>query len=90
MQQLDYDVEHPDSIFARFSIDSPMLLSEIVKELGWGGNKLIRSGGIKMSPSIVLLKHWKTANDPRFIIDKKTYLTKGKGRTVVVINMEGN
>lgn len=91
-----YDSKDRDSIFHRVSCQEEETLSNVVKILGWGNNKQIRSSGFRVSHSTAIfdhpdydaiseLKHNKI-NDPYFQFKKgRTYISPKHGRTMAVI-----
>ena len=90
MRQLPQDTQSPDSIFHRFYSPTPVTLSEVVKFVGWGHNKLIRDGGIRISSICSgLQKTWQQIKDPDYIISSKKYISASKGRTIIVIEIGG-
>lgn len=88
LKQLPKDKNHKDRIYRRFYSPTPITLSEAVKTLGWGNNKLIRTGGIRVSGTgIGLLKDWILIKEPKFIIAFKLYLAISKGRSIITIEI---
>lgn len=88
MKQLPQDTQNPDSIFHRFYSPAPVTLSEVVKFVGWGHNKLIRDGGIRVSDICSGLRQtWEQVKDPDYIISSKKYISAFKGKTIIVIEI---
>lgn len=74
------------TVFRKFEVDSNTItVSECVKELGWGGNKLIRSGGIRISKELKLWKMWDVIKDPHTILKEDCYIGTNKGVKVVSV-----
>lgn len=78
------------SIYHHYFFDSPVSLSELTTLCGWGSNKLIRNGGIRVESTGKggLCKKWQLIKDPYFLIEQdKTFVTPNKCRTIIIVRI---
>ena len=105
-KKLPYNREDRDSIFHRVNCEEGETLSNIIKALGWGNNKRIKTGGFSIShceeiekgadidhpdyEAIGKLKYNNT-KDPYFKFEKgRTYICPKKRNTISVIITKEN
>jgi len=78
------------SIFHNYFFLQEWYLSNIIKLINWGSNRVIRQQGFRVLPITQELKHikqWDRITDPKFIIDESMYISKPKGQSVVVVHI---
>jgi hypothetical protein len=72
--------------FQKFKIDAAVAdVSWIVKELGWGGNKLIRGGGVRITRELKPWKEWEVVKDPYLFLEEDCLIGSGKGKRIIRI-----
>jgi len=91
------DTGHVNDMYGTYVFDSEPFLYEVIKELEWGANRLIRNGNIKIKDgrkaNDILIRNWPVIADPHFKLKDQTLLAKGKGtgmgniRFIRVINV---
>ncbi len=80
------------SIYRQLLFKNAPTISEVVKHMNWGGNKLIRQGGVR-SESVAerrLWKRWDILKNPQSIIHNSTIIGTRKGMTCVVVWVESD
>jgi len=93
-RQISYDEikDRMFSCFANYSFNEQPTLSEVIKFLDWGSNRVIKQGGFRVLPLTQELKHikqWDRITDPYFLIKESSYVSKPKGQSIVVVHIEG-
>lgn len=68
-------------------INKVIRLSEIVRSQKWGTNKLIYSGGVRISDNLKLWKDWEIIRDPSFVVDKNCFIGTSKGKKIIRISI---
>jgi len=77
-----------ESTFRKIKFDVSTTVSEAVKTLGWGHNKLIRNGGIRISNEIKLWKEWDVVKDPNTKIEECCFIgTKKKTARIIITDV---
>lgn len=79
------------SCFRNLKFEASPNISEVVKLVKWGSNRVIRQQGFRVLPITEELKHikqWERITDPNFIIEESSYVSKMKGQSVVVIHID--
>jgi len=71
--------------FKTIKIHGSITLSEVIKGEGWGANKLIYYGGVRITDKLKLWLDWDVIIDPNHIIDKTCFVGSGKGKNIVKI-----
>ena len=74
--------------FRKITFDVSTTVSEVVKALGWGHNKLIRSGGVRVTDELKLWKDWDVVKDPHTQIDACCFIgTKKKVAKIIITDI---
>lgn len=77
-----------ENTFTKVLFDVSTTVSEAVKALGWGHNKLIRNGGVRIADEIKLWKEWEIVKDPNTKIDSCCFIgTKKKIARIVITDI---
>lgn len=96
-QKLPYNKTDRDAIFHRVSCEKGEVLSNVIRELGWGNSRKIRESGFQLSEcigqlinhpdyaAIGELKH-NNVRDPRYRFEEtRTYLANRKRDLMAVV-----
>jgi len=78
------------SIFHNYYYPESTILSEFIKILGWGSNRVIRQQGFRIlsiSQELMPVKQWIRTNDPYFLIKESSYVSQPKGQSIVTIHI---
>lgn len=78
------------SCFRNYSFNHNPNISEVIKFVEWGSNRVIRQQGFRILPISEDLKHikqWERIIDPHFIINKSMYISQPKGQSIIVIHI---
>ena len=89
--KIPYNQDDVYSIFSQYLYEDSPQLSEVVRDIDWGNNKIIRGGGIRISEDhqvhgqLVTFKNWKQETSPYFTLKSGTALSTKGGRKIVII-----
>jgi len=78
------------SCFRNYFFQEEWYLSNIIKLVKWGSNRVIRQQGFRVLPISKELKHikqWDRITDPKFIINKSMYISQPKGQSIIVVHI---
>ena len=78
------------SCFRNYSFKEEWYISNIIKLVKWGSNRVIRQQGFRVLPISQELKHikkWDRITDPNFIINESMYISQPKGQSVIVVHI---
>jgi hypothetical protein len=78
------------SCFTNLLFDEAPFIQEVIKEVGWGSNRIIRQQGFKVQSITIDLQHirlWSIIRDPRCKIPTSMFISKLKGQSVIVVHV---
>ena len=78
------------SCFRNYFFQEEWYISNIIKLVKWGSNRVIRQQGFRVLPISEELKHikqWDRITDPKFIINKSMYISQPKGQSIIVVHI---
>jgi hypothetical protein len=78
------------SVFKNYFFHEEWYISNIIKWVEWGSNRVIRQQGFRVLPitdSLKPIKQWDRIIDPNFVINKSMYLSQPKGQSIIVIHI---
>lgn len=78
------------SCFANYHSENNISLSEIIKHINWGSNRVIKQQGFRIASIMKPLQHiksWDRIIDPSFQIKESCFISKPKGQSIIVIHI---
>jgi hypothetical protein len=78
------------SCFKNYFSHDELVISDIIKLIEWGSNRVIRQQGFRVLPITQSLKHikqWDRITDPYFKINQSMYISQPKGQSIIVIHI---
>jgi len=78
------------SCFKNFFFQEEWYISNIIKLVNWGSNRVIRQQGFRVLPisqELKPIKQWDRIIDPNFVINKSMYISKPKGQSIIVVHI---
>ena len=91
-KQLRKDFLNTDfSCFHNFFYPEYTFISDVIKTMNWGSNRVIKQQGFRVLPIKEGLKHikqWERITDPYFLIKESSYISQPKGQSVVVVHIK--
>lgn len=85
------DIKHSKfSCFHNLFYKTQPNISEVIKRVNWGSNRVIKQQGFRVLPitqEIKRIKQWERITDPRYIIKESSYISTPKGQSIIVIHI---
>jgi len=78
------------SCFKNLFFQEEWYISNIIKLVKWGSNRVIRQQGFRVLPitqKLKPIKEWDRITDPNFIINESMYISKPKGQSIIVVHI---
>lgn len=79
------------SCFYNYVYKRQPLISEVIKRVNWGSNRVIKQQGFRIVPiteDIKRIKQWERIIDPQYVIKKSCYISKPKGQSIIVVHIQ--
>ena len=91
-KMLRKDFEHFEfSCFHNLWFPDNTFISDIIKVMDWGSNRVIRQQGFRILPlnkGLIHIKKWKRITDPYYMITESSFISQMKGQSVIVVHIK--